>query len=62
VVGAATAAVRLDQWDTPKRVSVIGILGILIGGWPIFEEASKNLIARRMTMELSMSIAIIAAA
>jgi Cd2+/Zn2+-exporting ATPase/Cu+-exporting ATPase len=34
----------------------------LIGGWPIFKEALENLLAKRMTMELSMSIAIVAAA
>jgi Cd2+/Zn2+-exporting ATPase/Cu+-exporting ATPase len=34
----------------------------LIGGWPIFKEAAENAAVRRMTMELSMSIAIIAAA
>jgi len=33
----------------------------LIGGWPIFEEAWENLCKRRMTMELSMTIALIAA-
>ena len=44
------------------RVSLIGVAGVLIGGWPIFSEAAQNIAARRMTMELSMSIAIIAAA
>jgi len=33
-----------------------------VGGWPIFKEALENLFAKRMTMELSMSIAIVAAA
>src|SRR5260370_29111156 len=33
----------------------------LIGGWPIFAEAWENLRKRRMTMELSMCIALIAA-
>jgi Cd2+/Zn2+-exporting ATPase/Cu+-exporting ATPase len=41
---------------------LIGVLGVLIGGWPIFKEAAENAAARRMTMELSMSIAIVAAA
>jgi Cu+-exporting ATPase len=41
---------------------LIGVLSVLIGGWPIFKEAAENAAARRMTMELSMSIAIIAAA
>lgn len=33
----------------------------LIGGWPIFREAVLNLREKRMTMELSMSIALFAA-
>src|SRR5712692_227138 len=33
----------------------------LIGGFPIYEEAWENLRKRRMTMELSMTIALIAA-
>jgi hypothetical protein len=33
----------------------------LLCGWPIFKEAAENIVARRMTMELSMSIAILAA-
>src|SRR6516165_1527252 len=33
----------------------------LIGGWPIYAEAWENLRKRRMTMELSMTIALIAA-
>jgi Cu+-exporting ATPase len=44
------------------HLSLIGVAGVLIGGWPIFREAAANMAARRMTMELSMSIAIIAAA
>jgi len=46
---------------TAAAVSVIGVLGVLIGGWPIFKEAAENIAARRMTMELSMSIALVAA-
>ncbi len=49
-------------WEPLPRVSLIGVMGVLIGGWPIFKEAAENAAARRMTMELSMSIAIIAAA
>ena len=40
----------------------VGIGCLLFAGWPIFQEAVENLLMRRMTMELSMSIAIIAAA
>ncbi len=62
VVGAAAAAVWFGIWEPFPHVSLIGLVGLAIGGWPIFLEAVKNLTARRMTMELSMSIAIIAAA
>lgn len=46
----------------PAPFNLIGVAGLLIGGWPIFKEAFENLRAKRMTMELSMSIAILAAA
>jgi heavy metal translocating P-type ATPase len=62
VVALGAAAVWLHLWEPFARVSLIGVAGVLIGGWPIFTEAAENLAARRMTMELSMSIAIIAAA
>ena len=62
LVALAALAVRLNLWEPFRSISVLGILGILIGGWPIFKEAFENLAARRMTMELSMSIAIVAAA
>jgi Cd2+/Zn2+-exporting ATPase/Cu+-exporting ATPase len=34
---------------------------MLVGGYPIFREAVSNLLARRMTMELSMTLALVAA-
>jgi heavy metal translocating P-type ATPase len=61
-VAVAAAAVWWRVWEPLQPVSVIGALGLLIGGWPIYREALENLFARRMTMELSMSIAIVAAA
>jgi P-type Cu+ transporter len=61
-VAVAAAAVWFRIWEPFSAISLIGILGLAIGGWPIFSEAVVNLAARRMTMELSMSIAIIAAA
>jgi Cu+-exporting ATPase len=39
----------------------IGIVATLVGGYPIFHEAVENLFERRMTMELSMTIALGAA-
>jgi heavy metal translocating P-type ATPase len=62
VVALSAAAVWFRLWEPFPQVSAIGVLGMLIGGWPIFKEAAENIAARRMTMELSMSIAIIAAA
>src|SRR5260370_3013703 len=62
VVALAAVAVWLHLWEPLPAVSLIGLLGVLIGGWPIFKEAAENIAARRMTMELSMSIALVAAA
>jgi Cd2+/Zn2+-exporting ATPase/Cu+-exporting ATPase len=61
-VALVAAAVWFRIWEPFADFSLIGVGGLLIGGWPIFKEALENLIARRMTMELSMSIAIVAAA
>ncbi len=58
----AAVAVWLRLWEPLSVISLIGVAGLAIGGWPIFKEALENLIVRRMTMELSMSIAIVAAA
>ena len=62
LVLVSAIAVWLHLWEPVSRVSLVGVIGVLIGGWPIFREAAENIAARRMTMELSMSIAIIAAA
>jgi P-type Cu+ transporter len=62
IVAIAATAVWFKVWEPIPRISVLGIIGLLAGGWPIFKEAFDNLIARRMTMELSMTIAIVAAA
>jgi Cd2+/Zn2+-exporting ATPase/Cu+-exporting ATPase len=60
-VGIAILAVWFRLWEPYPRVSVIGVVATLIGGWPIFKEALENAIERRMTMELSMTIALLAA-
>jgi heavy metal translocating P-type ATPase len=62
LVLAASAAVWFRVWEPIPRVSLIGLAGLLIGVWPILQEALQNILARRMTMELSMTIAIGAAA
>src|SRR5580700_6597125 len=42
-------------------IDILAVLGVLIGGYPIFKEATADLLERRMTMELSMTIALVAA-
>ena len=62
LVAVAAICVGWHVWEPFAAISVIGVIGLAVGGWPIYKEALENLLARRMTMELSMSIAIIAAA
>jgi heavy metal translocating P-type ATPase len=60
-VAVAAAAVWFRWYEPFPAFSVIGIFATLLGGWPIFREAFENIIERRMTMELSMTIALVAA-
>jgi heavy metal translocating P-type ATPase len=60
-VALAAAAVWFHMWEPFRRVSVIGLTATLIGGYPIFKEAFENIVERRMTMELSMTIALASA-
>src|SRR6201993_2947614 len=60
-VALAAAAVWFHLWEPFHRVSVIGLAATLIGGYPIFKEAFENILERRMTMELSMTIALASA-
>jgi heavy metal translocating P-type ATPase len=62
MVALAATAVWLRVWEPYPGVSLIGVIGLVLGGWPILKEAIENSLARRMTMELSMTIAIVAAA
>lgn len=62
-IGAVAIALLLSWMDVWKYIApfdVIGILATLAGGYPMFKEAFENIRQRRMTMELSMSIAVIA--
>jgi cation transport ATPase len=62
LVAIAAAAVWFRFWEPFSAISIIGVVGLLIGGWPILTEAFENILERGMTMELSMTIAIAAAA
>jgi Cd2+/Zn2+-exporting ATPase/Cu+-exporting ATPase len=57
----AAAAVWFRVGEPWPRINLLGIAGIVIGGYPIFKEAWDNVRQRRMTMELSMTIALLAA-
>lgn len=62
VAGLGAAALWFRVYEPFPSVSIIGIATLAFAGWPIFREAAENLLVRRMTMELSMTIAIVAAA
>jgi Cd2+/Zn2+-exporting ATPase/Cu+-exporting ATPase len=63
-IGLVAIAV-LTSWLLPWRpflgLELISLLATIIGGYPIWREAFEALVERRMTMELSMTIAIGAA-
>ncbi len=61
LVGLAGLASWFRVWEPFPRVDVIGLLATLVGGYPIFREAFQDIRSRRMTMELSMTIALGAA-
>jgi heavy metal translocating P-type ATPase len=59
---AATASVVWFAGRPPGLyIIAAGVICTLAGGFPIFHEAYENITERRMTMELSMAIAIVAA-
>src|SRR5262249_14880825 len=57
----ACVAVWFRVWEPFAQVSVIGLIAALVGLFPILKEAFEAVLERRMTMELSMTIAIGAA-
>src|ERR1700747_749520 len=60
-VTAAAAAIWFLAGTTNPYITTLGVVCTLVGGFPIFHEAYENIVQRRMTMELSMAIAIVAA-
>ncbi|HKC12556.1 MAG TPA: cation-transporting P-type ATPase, partial [Vicinamibacteria bacterium] len=61
LVALAAGAVWFRLWEPFPRVSIVGLVATVVGGYPIFKEALQNLLERKMTMELSMTIALGAA-
>jgi Cu+-exporting ATPase len=61
-VAVCAAGVALGlTWPWPV-VPVLALVGLVVGCWPIATEAFEDIRHRRMSMELSMLIAIVAAA
>jgi cation transport ATPase len=60
-VGLAIVVTWLRLWQPLPHFDVVGFAAVLIGGYPIFREAFADLLSRRMTMELSMTIALVSA-
>lgn len=60
-VGLAIVITWLRLWQPLPHIDIAGFAAVLIGGYPIFHEAFADLASRRMTMELSMTIALVSA-
>ena len=60
-VGLAILVSWLRFWQPMPHFDVVGFVALLIGGYPIFREAFADVLSRRMTMELSMTIALASA-
>jgi heavy metal translocating P-type ATPase len=61
LVAIAVAVSWLHPWRPFLGVDAIAFVATLVGGYPIVREAFEALRERRMTMELSMTIALVAA-
>ncbi len=62
-IGATAVALLISLsgvWKSVTSLDVVAIAATLIGGFPMFKEAFEAMRDRRMTMELSMSIAVLA--
>ena len=55
---AVAVAVSWSHWRPVTSFDVVAWGATIVGGYPIFKEAISALLARRMTMELSMTIAV----
>ena len=62
LVSGVAAMVWFHVSPSLYGIDVLAVLTLVVGGYPVLREAVENLLARRMTMELSMTIALIAAA
>lgn len=60
-VALAAGVIWFARGSSIPYLNIIGTVCALAGGYPIYREAFENIMQRRMTMELSMAIAILAA-
>jgi Cd2+/Zn2+-exporting ATPase/Cu+-exporting ATPase len=60
-VAAAAGAMWFLRGAANPYITALGVACTVVGAFPIFAEAYENIVQRRMTMELSMAIAIVAA-
>ena len=61
LVGVAVVFSWFRVWQPYPALDLVGLLAVLVGGYPIYREALADVFSRRMTMELSMTIALAAA-
>ncbi len=61
LMAAVIVASLFGWWKHFMSRDWLAFVATLVGGYPIFQEAWENLRKRRMTMELSMTIALVAA-
>jgi Cd2+/Zn2+-exporting ATPase/Cu+-exporting ATPase len=61
LVALAVLVSWLLPWQPLLKVNAVALIATLVGGYPIYKEAFEALRERRMTMELSMTIALVAA-
>jgi heavy metal translocating P-type ATPase len=61
LVGVAVAFSWFHVWQPYPPLDLVGLVAVLLGGYPIYREALADVFSRRMTMELSMTIALAAA-
>lgn len=60
VVAIAALATLLSSTAPQSILLAFGMAVLTVGAWPVLREAVKNLLEPRMTMELSMTIAMVA--
>jgi heavy metal translocating P-type ATPase len=61
LMGIMVVASLTGWWRPFMNRDWLAFVGTVIGGFPIYKEAWENLLKRRMTMELSMTIALLSA-